>query len=73
MEEDSEKPTKGRRPGFVSRRGKGAGAHYAEYPDNSGFYGKGKKGKKGGKKAFKGKSDVTESSQQDKHAFRRFV
>ena len=46
---------KGRRPGFVSRRGKGAGAHYAEYPDNSGFYGKGKKGKKGGKKGFKGK------------------
>ena len=43
---------KGRRPGFVSRRGKGAGAHYAEY---SGFYGKGKKGKKGGKKGFKGK------------------
>ena len=35
---------KGRRPGFVSRRGKGAGAHYTEYPDNSGFYGKGKKG-----------------------------
>ena len=28
---------KGRRPGFVSRRGKGAGAHYAEYPDNSRF------------------------------------
>ena len=46
---------KGRRPGFVSRRGKGAGAHYAEYPDNSGFYGKGKKGKKGGKKGLKGK------------------
>ena len=46
---------KGRRPGFVSRRGKGAGAHYAQYPDNSGFYGKGKKGKKGGKKGFKGK------------------
>ena len=46
---------KGRRPGFVSRRGKGAGAHYAEYPDNSGFYRKGKKGKKGGKKGFKGK------------------
>ena len=44
---------KGRRPGFVSRRGKGAGAHYAEYPDNSGFYGKGKKGKKGGKKVSK--------------------
>ena len=46
---------KGRRPGFVSCRGKVAGAHYAEYPDNSGFYGKGKKGKKGGKKGFKGK------------------
>ena len=46
---------KGRSPGFVSRRGKGAGAHYAEYPDNSGFYGKGKKGKKGGRKGLKGK------------------
>ena len=46
---------KGRRPGFVSRRGQGAGAHYAEYPDNSGFYGKGKKGKKGGKTGFKRK------------------
>ena len=45
---------KGRRP-VVSRKGKGAWAHYAEYPDNSGFYGNGKKGKKGGKKGFKGK------------------
>ena len=46
---------KGRRPSFTSRRGKGAGAHYAEYSDNSGFYGKGKKGKEGGKKGFKGR------------------
>ena len=43
------------RPGFNSRRGKGAGAHHAEYPDNSGFYGQGKKRKKGGKKGFKQK------------------
>ena len=54
------KPSKG---GKGKGRGKGAGAHYAEYPGNSGFYGKGKKGKKGGKKGFKGK---TPSSAKEK-------
>ena len=28
---------KGRRPDFTGRRGKGGGARYAEYPDNSGL------------------------------------
>ena len=68
MEEGSEnrpRAAKDKRPGFVSRRGKGAGAHYAEYPDNSGFYGKGKKGKKGfkGKDAFKGKGKSKQQNQ----------
>ena len=59
MEEGSEnhpRAAKDKRPGFVSRRGKGAGAHYAEYPDNSGFYGKGKKGKKGFKEKMHSKA-----------------
>ena len=53
-------------PGFVNRRGKGAGAHYAECPDNSDFcYGKGKKGKKDfkGKDAFKGKGKSKQQNQ----------